>query len=127
MRYVLVVSLAATVFADARVATATISTITLFSPSNIRNLSFQVYTPPGYATDTTRKYPVVISLHGIGGTSTQRSSIHGPELDARINSGDALPMIWIFPDGQTDSFYGDAYNGTKQVYSQIIQRAVAVR
>jgi S-formylglutathione hydrolase FrmB len=29
-------------------------------------------------------------------------------------------MIWIFPDGQTDSFYGDAYNGTKQVYSQII-------
>lgn len=118
--YVFVVSLATAVFADARVAPATVSTITLFSPSNNRNLSFQVYTPPGYSTDTTRKYPVVISLHGIGGTSSARSNIYGPELDARINSGDSLPMIWIFPDGQTDSFYGDAYNGTKQVYSQII-------
>jgi len=100
---------------------AAVSTISLFSPSNNRNLSFQVYTPPDYSTATARKYPVVISLHGIGGTSSARANIYGPQLDARINTGEILPMIWIFPDGQTDSFYGDAFDGSKQVYSQIIQ------
>jgi len=99
---------------------AGVSTVTLFSSSNNRNLSFQVYTPPDYATATSRKYPVVVSLHGIGGTSTARSGIYGPLLDARTTAGEILPMIWIFLDGQTDSFYGDAYNGSKQVYSQII-------
>jgi enterochelin esterase-like enzyme len=107
-------------FGHAATVYATLSTITLFSSSNNKNLSFQLYTPPGYTTDTTREYPVVISLHGIGGTSSQRANIYGPLLDARINAAEILPMIWIFPDGQTDSFYGDAYNGSKQVHSQIM-------
>ena len=101
-------------------AEATVSTINYFSLSNNRNLSFQVYTPPGYTTETSREYPVVISLHGIGGTSSQRVNLYGPTLDTRINNGEILPMIWIFPDGQTNSFYGDAFDGHKQVYSQII-------
>ena len=33
-------------------------------------------------------------------------------------------MIWLFPDGQTNSFYGDAFDGHKQVYSHIIGEAL---
>jgi S-formylglutathione hydrolase FrmB len=105
-------------------ASAAVSTVTDFSPSNGRNVSFQVYTPPGYTTDTTRHYPVVISLHGIGGNSLQRANLYGPTLDARINSAELLPMIWLFPDGQENSFYGDAFDGHKQVYSHIIGEAL---
>lgn len=101
-------------------AYGTVTTATIFSPSNNRNVSFQVYTPPGYATNTAQRYPLVISLHGIGGTSLQRANLYGPTLDARINSGAMLPMVWMFPDGQTNSFYGDAFDGHKQVYSQIV-------
>jgi endo-1,4-beta-xylanase len=110
----------AVVFGLSAPASGTVSTITYSSPSNNRNLSFQVYTPPGYTTDPSREYPVVISLHGIGGTSLQRANLYGPTLDAKINSAEILPMIWIFPDGQTNAFYGDAFDGHKQVYSQII-------
>src|SRR6186997_3292967 len=71
-------------------AQGSVSTITYFSPSNNRNLSFQVYTPPGYSTDPSREYPVVISLHGIVGTSAQRANLYGPTLDSRINSAEIL-------------------------------------
>jgi endo-1,4-beta-xylanase len=105
-------------------AHAAVNTVSMFSPANGRNLSFQVYTPPGYAANTSRSYPVVVSLHGIGGTPQQRASLYAPTLDARTNSGEILPMIWVFPDGQTNSFYGDAFDGHKQVYSHIIHEAL---
>ena len=105
-------------------AQAAVNTVSIFSPSNNRNLSFQVYTPPGYAANPAHRYPVVISLHGIGGNSQQRANLYAPTLDARTNSGELVPMIWLFPDGQTNSFYGDAFDGHKQVYSHIINEAL---
>src|SRR5688572_9676822 len=102
------VALCVAVLLDACVASALVSTVSVFRPSNGRHLSFQVYTPPGYASDQAR-YPLVLSLHGIGGTSLQRANLYTQTLDARITSGDILPMIWVFPDGQQNSFYGDAF------------------
>lgn len=101
-------------------ADAATTTVTQFSPSNNRNISFVVYTPPGYATAGSQRYPVVYSLHGIGGTAPNRASTLAPTIDAAITAGDVPPMIWVFPDGQTNSFYGDAFDGHKQVYSNII-------
>src|SRR6476660_8850985 len=98
-RIILLVAIAiAAVFGSA--TNAAVSTVTIFSPSNNRNVSFEVYTPPGYTTDVSKKYPVAISLHGIGGSSLQRANVYGPALDGRINSTEILPMIWVFPDGQ---------------------------
>ena len=105
-------------------AHATITTVTTFSPSNNRNVSFQVYTPPGYSANPAQRYPVVYSLHGIGGTSLNRANVYAPVLDAKMNAADIAPMIWVFPDGQTNSFYGDAFDGHKQVYSNIIHEVL---
>lgn len=98
---------------------ATVTTISLFSPSNNRDISFRVYTPPNYDTTSTR-YPVVYSLHGITGTPANRVTQVVPTLDAAILAGTVAPMIYVFPDGQTNSFYGNAFDGHKQVYSNII-------
>ena len=105
-------------------ANAGLSTVTIFSPSNNRNLSFQVYTPPGYATDLSREYPVVISLHGIGGTGGSaskhvRADARRPH-DERRNPADDLAL----PRRPDQSFYGDAFDGHKQVYSHIIGEAL---
>lgn len=99
---------------------AATQTVTIYSPSNGRNTNYYVYTPPGYSTNPTTRYPVVFSLHGIGGTGSQRANVYAPTLDSAINAGDLPPSIWVFPDGQTNSFYGDAFDGHKQVYSNII-------
>jgi S-formylglutathione hydrolase FrmB len=101
-------------------ASASVTTVTLFSLSNNRNISFQVYLPPNYNNTSTFRYPVVYDLHGIGGTSLGRSNQVVPTLDSAITSGSVQPMIWIFPDGQTNAFYGNAFDGHKQVYSNII-------
>ena len=61
-----------------------VSTVTVFSSSNQRNLSFQVYTPPQYAAEASRRFPVVFSLHGIGGTSLQRANLYA--TDARCTN-----------------------------------------
>jgi hypothetical protein len=38
-----------------------------------------------------------------------------------MTSGEIIPMIWVFPDGQRDSYYGNAFDGHKQVYTHVIE------
>ena len=99
---------------------------TMFSRSNGRNIEYWVYVPPGYNGTAATRYPVVYSLHGEGGTAARRASNYAPTLDQYINSGQAIPMIWVFPDGQDNSYYGNAFDGHKQVYSNIIGELVSV-
>lgn len=99
-------------------------TISMFSPSNGRNLDVVVYTPPNYSA-TTGHYPVVLDLHGMGGSPTNRSNLQiVPYLDAAITSGQAMPAIWVFANGQTDSFYGDAFDGHRRVYTHTIEEVL---
>lgn len=101
------------------IARAVVNTVTIFSPSNNRNLSFQIYLPPDYSAAASR-YPAVYSLHGISGTAQGRANQVVPTLDAAIRAGTAPPMIYVFPDGQNNSFYGNAFDGHKQVYSNVV-------
>ncbi len=60
----------------------------------------QVYTPPGYSSDT--DYPVLYLLHGIGGDETewQRYATVDTLLDNLIADGAATPMIVVMPNGR---------------------------
>lgn len=98
----------------------------LFSPSHGRDFQYRVYLPPGYNASNATRYPVVFSLHGNGGTPAQRATTYSPTLTQKMNSGEIMPMIWVFPDGQRDSYYGDAYDGHKQVYTHIIDELLPV-
>jgi enterochelin esterase-like enzyme len=59
-----------------------------------------IYTPPGYNTET--KYPVLYLLHGIGGDETewQRFANPGALFDNLIADGKAVPMIVVMPNGR---------------------------
>ena len=59
-----------------------------------------VYTPPNYSSS--RKYPVLYLLHGIGGDETEWQRFTQPEniLDNLIADGKAAPMILVFPNGR---------------------------
>lgn len=92
----------------------------IWSPSNGRTLQYRVYTPPGYKPKAATRYPVVYSLHGNGATPAGRARMYAPVLDAMTLSGEIIPMIWVFPDGQRDTYYGNAFDGNKQVETHIL-------
>jgi len=59
----------------------------------------RVYTPPGYSTS--RKYPVLILLHGAGGSDREwtRSCRADVIIDNLLAEGKIQPMIMVFPAG----------------------------
>jgi S-formylglutathione hydrolase FrmB len=65
---------------------------------------YKVYLPAGYDTLTTRRYPVVYMLHGLGGDET--NWVDGGKLDA-VADGMRLQAIVVMPDGD-DAFYVNA-------------------
>lgn len=60
----------------------------------------QVYTPPGYSSS--KKYPVLYLLHGIGGEETEWQRFATPNLleDNLLADGKAVPMIIVMPNGR---------------------------
>ncbi len=62
---------------------------------------YKVYLPAGYDALTTRRYPVVYMLHGLGGDET--NWVDGGKLDA-VADELRLQAIVVMPDGD-DSFY----------------------
>ena len=72
-----------------------------------------IYLPPGYA-DTSRRYPVLYLLHGIGGTPQDwvGPSYQGMEIravmDSLIAAGAIQPMIVVMPNG-TNRYIGTFY------------------
>jgi endo-1,4-beta-xylanase len=105
-------------------AGAEVRTVTIDSPSNGRQVTFAVYLPPDYETETAARYPVVYSLHGLSGGPARRTGQMVPALDAAMIARKVLPSIYVFPDGQANSFYGDAFDRHKMVYSNIIHGLV---
>lgn len=67
----------------------------------------RIYTPPGYSTS--RKYPVLYLLHGIGGTDTEwTEACHANNvIDNLLAEGRIPPMVMVFPDGNSSRTVAD--------------------
>ena len=86
-------------------------------------VSYMVYLPPDYASNTSRRYPVVYWLHGFGGN--QRSGFcFVKALDSAIHSGASPAMICILVNGLSASFYCDSVEGKWPVDSVIAKELV---
>ncbi len=70
------------------------------SPGNDKKRRLSVYTPPGYERST-RDYPVLYLLHGIGGDEEAwlGSGRVAQIMDNLIAAGKAKPMIVVMPNG----------------------------
>lgn len=60
-----------------------------------------IYTPPGYESNSDRRYPVLYLLHGMGGDETAWPDLgRVPQiLDNMISEGKVEPMIVVMPNG----------------------------
>lgn len=83
---------------------------TFFSKALGREVGYCVYLPPGYETETTRRYPVIYNLHGAGGNELH-SFTDAKVLHDGIVAGRWAPMIMVLPNGGQATFYKDSADG----------------
>ncbi len=80
---------------------------TFQSQSMGRLVGYQIYLPPQYQSEPTRRFPVVYFLHGAGGNESSDAGlaarVHGEILAGRIQ-----PTIYVFPNGGKRSGYRDS-------------------
>src|SRR5678816_3235586 len=70
-----------------------------------------VYTPPGYSSS--RKYPVLYLLHGIGGNESHWTQFGAADsiLDNFIAANKAVPMIVVMPNGRASNEPSTVFSG----------------
>lgn len=71
-----------------------------------RTMNFNVYLPPSYSTDTSKRYPVMYLLHGMGGSNKDWTSWG---MQSIVDKAGGKEMVIIMPDALNDSFYVDGY------------------
>ncbi|MES2692598.1 MAG: alpha/beta hydrolase-fold protein [Verrucomicrobiota bacterium] len=94
------------------------------SPTLQQRVSYLAYFPPGYATDSARRYPVIYWLHGLNGDQ-RRGAGFTAKLDVAIKAGLAPAMIVILVNGMNDRFYCDSPDGKFPVETVIVKDLVA--
>ena len=85
-----------------------------------RDVGYCIYLPPGYDTDTARRYPVIYNLHGAGGNELH-SFPDAKALHDGIVSGRWPAMIMVMPNGGSHTFYKDSADGKYPAETLIIR------
>jgi enterochelin esterase-like enzyme len=86
-------------------------------------VSYLVYLPPGYETDSATRYPVVYWLHGLNG-SQRAGAAFVTQLDAAIRAGKTPARIAVLVNGMRDSFYCDSKDGKWPIESVVIKELI---
>ncbi len=97
--------------------------LTFYSAANKTTIGYIIYLPPGYNSDTTVRYPVVYSLHGMGGNEWGNLP-YASVLQSNILSKAFIPMIMVFVSGRGNSFYADSKDGSVMCETSIVQELI---
>jgi enterochelin esterase-like enzyme len=89
-----------------------------------RAMNYSVYLPPDYYTST-RRYPVVYLLHGLGDTETGWVQFGEANriADEAIKSGEIPPMIIVMPDAAV-TWYMNDYQAKNRYEDMFVQEFV---
>jgi len=84
-----------------------------------QDVAYNVYFPPSYSQDKTKKFPVLYLLNGYSGNNLDWT-LHGmvSTMDSVIRNG-AKEMVVIMPNGM-DSYYCNNYDDRKLQYEDFI-------
>lgn len=94
-----------------------------YSDANKTTIGYNIYLPPDYGTNASARYPVVYSLHGMGGNEWGNLG-YATALQSNINSGAIKPMIMVFVNGRSNTFYADAKDGSVKCETTIIRELI---
>ncbi|OWR32709.1 hypothetical protein CDO73_03665 [Saccharibacillus sp. O23] len=60
-------------------------------------MNYLLYLPPGYQAESDKKWPLILYLHGAGGSGTMLDAVRKEGLPARMESGAGLPFVVVAP------------------------------
>ena len=83
-------------------------------------VSYHIYTPEVYATESERRFPVLYWLHGSGG-GLQGIAPVSAWFDAAIREGKIPPMLVVFPNGLASSMWCDSKDGSVPMETIVIR------
>jgi len=87
-------------------------------------VGYYYYLPPGYETDTDKRYPVIYWLHGLGGSPAGANPVVSL-LDAGIKAGTAPEIILVScTDPSKRSMWTDSKDGRTPVETVIVQELI---
>ena len=90
-------------------------------PSN--EVSYLIYLPPSYETETSKRYPVVYWMHGLNGNQRAGSTFLA-QMTPVAAAGKIPEMIVVLINGMKDSFYNDSPDGKWPIESVIIKELI---
>jgi len=105
----------------------------IFRHGNNRNprdvtYHYLTYLPDGYATDTLRKWPLIIYLHGGSGRGTDLNKLYASGIPDQVYRGRSFPFIIISPQcpdhlrWSTDNWFESFYKEMTSKYNIDIHR-----
>jgi endo-1,4-beta-xylanase len=97
--------------------------LTYYSPANKTAIGYIIYLPPDYNSNTAARYPVVYSLHGMGGNEWGNVP-YAPVLQSKIIAKEINPMIMVFVSGRGNTFYADSKDGAVKCETSIINELI---
>lgn len=103
---IMVITVINSLFAIPTFAASSVITESHYSTVLNRTMNYNVYLPPSYSTDTTKKYPVMYLLHGMGGSYNDWKNMG---MQSIVDRAGGKEMVIIMPDGLNDAFYVDTY------------------
>lgn len=87
------------------------------------DIGYSIYLPPNYNSSTDR-YPVVYSLHGMGGNENGNCQTYSSVMQSGITSNTFSPVIVVFVNGRGNTFYSDSKDGAVKCESSIIKELI---
>ncbi len=97
---------------------------TFTGPATGLPVTLNIYLPQGY-DQSVERYPVIYHLHGIGGNQGGQQNTTVPaSFEAAKSQGLIGPVIIVFPNGYTNSWWADSTNSAKPADIDVMQQIV---
>ncbi|MBM3128101.1 MAG: esterase family protein [Chloroflexi bacterium] len=93
---------------------------TFASAAITSDVSYHIYTPEAYDTETQRRFPTLYWLHGSGGGLAGLPTLVSL-FDWAIRAGKLPPILVVFPNGHTDSMWCDSKDGSVPMETVVVK------
>ena len=86
-------------------------------------IRFNMYLPSGYESGTDH-YAVVYHLHGRGGGRSDNNRLVASLAEQALEAAELPPVIVVFPDGGSNSWWSDSKSGRTMSETQVIRELI---